>query len=30
VDAAALQAASLAAVGDLFAIVVPDVQAVPD
>jgi len=30
VDARALQAASLAAVGDLFAVVVPDSKAVPD
>jgi Amidases related to nicotinamidase len=30
VDAAALQTASLAAVADLFAVVVPDVRAIPD
>ncbi len=30
VSAAALQAASLAAIGDLFGIVVPDVAAIPD
>ena len=30
VDAAALQTASLAAVADLFAMVVPDVRAIPD
>jgi nicotinamidase-related amidase len=30
VDAAALQAASLAAVGDMFAVVVPDGKGIPD
>ena len=30
VPAATLQAASLAALGDLFAVVVPDVAALPD
>ena len=30
VSPAALQAASLAAIGDLFGIVVPDVAAIPD
>ncbi|HEY1133893.1 MAG TPA: isochorismatase family protein, partial [Nocardioides sp.] len=30
VDAASLQAASLAAIGDLFGVVVPDVAALPD